>query len=298
MNVRGATIAVVTWLALAIGVAGQTRAASVLYGATGSNGVNGELVILNPATGAVTTDVGPLVDASGKHYGLTGLAFSPSTGVLYGSTANASPTAPGTLVTINPATGLVAQVGSFGVVSTMADLTFDPTTGALYGWQAARGDSSLYSINPTTGAGTRVGPSGVTGIPGGGGLAANAAGTLFVSPNGETGDLDIINHTTGLATTVATLTGAPLPGGAINAMAFDSDGTLYGSDSDQAITATLHLVTINTTTGAITDRGATLDNLDAIAFRTIPEPPSVVSATLGLLAALGFASRLHRPFAT
>ena len=113
----------------------------------------------------------------------------------------------------------------------MSDLTFNGVTGNLYGWQAA-GDHSLYRINPATGTSTPVGLSNVSGF-GGGGLAANATGTLFVSPNGTGGDLDTINPTTGLVTKVATLSGAFFAGGTLNALAFDSDGTLYGSNSNR-----------------------------------------------------------------
>lgn len=134
--------------------------AGPLYGATGSKGVSGELVILNPATGGMLTDIGPLVDGSSNPYGITGLAFQPGTGVLFGSTANLSPTAPRHLVTINPVTAQVSDVGSFGVGSeTMADITFDPTSGILYGLESVSGN--LCTINLTTGAATslRIGNS-------------------------------------------------------------------------------------------------------------------------------------------
>src|SRR4051794_39672450 len=58
--------------------------AQVLYGATASGGP-GELYVLNPATGAVIRDVGPLNDISGANYPITGLAVHPVTGLLYGS---------------------------------------------------------------------------------------------------------------------------------------------------------------------------------------------------------------------
>src|SRR5690242_10793419 len=78
--------------------------ASILYGATSAGGP-GELYILNPATGAMIQDVGPLNDLSSVNYPITGLAFHPITGVLYGSTGNAG-TTDALLVTINPASGL------------------------------------------------------------------------------------------------------------------------------------------------------------------------------------------------
>ena len=51
-----------------------------LYGSDGAGGNLGDLVILDPATGAVTTTVGPV------GFSVTGLAVDPANGTLYGST--------------------------------------------------------------------------------------------------------------------------------------------------------------------------------------------------------------------
>src|SRR4029079_13697798 len=121
--------------------------------------------------GTVIQDIGPLNDASNVNYGMTGMAFQPSTGVLFGSTAANVPATAAKLVTINPATGLVTVVGGFGVAngSTMADLAFDPTSGTLYG-VGTNGGAHLYSINTTTGAATIIGSSGLR-VTNGRGLA-------------------------------------------------------------------------------------------------------------------------------
>jgi hypothetical protein len=270
-------------LALLLGGLQQAKA-DILYGATGSNGVNGELYILNPATGGIVQDVGPLVDAAGNHYGLTGLAFQPGTGILYGSTSSLSPTGGGHLVSVNPATGRVTDIGSFGVGVTMSDITFSPTTGRLFGNSGASGN--FFSINPLTGAATVIGPTGV-GVTFGGGLAANAAGTVFGSPQPGPGGLFTYNLVTGQATQVATLTGAPL-GGNINALAFDSLDDLFGVNNNQGSPSLTHLITINPVTGVITDLGPSVNNLDAIAFQpvqavAIPEPASLALFSLGAL---------------
>src|SRR5947209_7180957 len=60
---------------------------TTLY-ATSSAGGPGELYILNTLNGGVITDVGPTNDALLTNYPITGLAFHPTTGVLYGSTGN------------------------------------------------------------------------------------------------------------------------------------------------------------------------------------------------------------------
>src|SRR5205823_5714024 len=91
--------------------------AQVLYAAR-SAGSTGELFILNPATGAVVQDVGPLNDAGGTNYPITGLAFNPTTGVLYGSTGNSVAATAARLVTIDPVTARVTPVGPFNVGNT------------------------------------------------------------------------------------------------------------------------------------------------------------------------------------
>src|SRR5690242_14674095 len=88
------------------------HAQSILYGTTGGPSNPGNLYTINPATGFATL-VGPLVDSGQAHYAITGLAIG--NGVLYGSTSASSPTAPGELVTVNPATGQVTTVGAFGI---------------------------------------------------------------------------------------------------------------------------------------------------------------------------------------
>ena len=48
-----------------------------------------------------------------------------------------------------------------------------------------------------------------------------------------------------------------------------------------------HLVTINTSTGAVTDLGASINSLDAIAFAPVPEPSEWAMMLAGL-ALVGF----------
>lgn len=255
--------------------------ASGLFGATGSGGVNGNLYCIDPTTG-VGTLVGPLLDASANPYGITGLAFQPGTGVLFGSTTTQSPTAPGHLVRIGPGTATVTDVGPFNIGTTsgkpnsMSDITFDPTSGILYGNSGRTGN--LYRINVTTGAPTSLGATG-QGSTSGGGLASNAAGTIFGTPDGAQDDLFTYNKATGFATAVASLSGAPISDSAIDALAFDGGGRLFGIDKGFGPTVPqTHLVTINTTTGVITDVGTSVDNLDGIAFEVAITPPVPVPA--------------------
>src|ERR1043165_5840759 len=93
---------ILTAIGVALCLCQQTEAAT-LYGSTSAGGP-GELYILNPATGAMLADVGALNDAFGANYPITGLAFNPVTGLLYGSTGNSVAATAGQLVTINPLT--------------------------------------------------------------------------------------------------------------------------------------------------------------------------------------------------
>ena len=221
--------AAVLLLAISAGIfltAGNAPAA-MIYAATGGSS-SGSLYTLDGTDGSATL-VGALVDGSGNAYALSGLAFHPTTGVLYGATSNSSPTATAHLVTVDPLTGLVTDIGLFGPGSTMSDITFVGST--LYGMRSASGHL-LTTINLLTGAATDIAGSG-TGAFGGGGLAASSSGLMFLTPDSATnppGSLYTID-TAGTRTFVATLSGAPVvsSGGGmfINAMDFDGS-TLLG----------------------------------------------------------------------
>jgi hypothetical protein len=267
--------------------------ADILYGTTAAGGINSELVILDPATGAVLRDVGPVVDAQGRHYGVSALAFQPGTGVLYGATTPLSPTAPRSLVTIDPATGLVSRIGPFGAGMNGMTLAFDPTSGVLFGCGTNTPD--LYRINPATGAATLVGPSGL-GDTVGGALAADEAGTLYGAPTGASDPLRMFDEMTGGTTIVADLHGAPIPDGAIKAMTFDSDGALFGTNTNRIpASATVFLVTIDPVTGQVSTIGRSADNLAALAFQpvAVPEPASLALFGLGALGLVAFRRFQH-----
>jgi hypothetical protein len=188
--------------------------ALALYGASAAGGP-GELYILDSASGAVLQDVGPLNDSGSVNYGITGLAFHPTTRVLYGSTANNVAATRAKLVTINTNSGLVTVIGSYGMASgTLADIAFD-SAGNLWGISSV-GGARLYSINITTGQATLVGSSGVTGTSGGG-LAISSAGVFYSTPTASR--FGMFNSTTGLYTDLGN-PAKPL-GGAYAALSFD-----------------------------------------------------------------------------
>lgn len=250
--------------------------AATLYGASAAGGP-GELYILNPANGSVIQDLGPLNDSLGVNYPITGLAFHPITGVLYGSTGNAGST-DARLVTINPATALVTEIGLFnagpvnsgGTPTTMADLAFD-LAGTLYG-VASIGGPNLYSINLLTGQATLVGPNGVSTSTTGGGLAINSAGEFYGTPTASR--FGTYNSTSGTYANIAN-PAKPAGGGAYGSLDFNESGILYGLNVGPGSPPPTHLVTIDTITGAVTDLGLSISSLDAIAFNVVPEPGTV-----------------------
>lgn len=274
--------------AFALGLALPVHAA--LYGARGA-GSAGELYILDPTTGAVLTDIGATHDAANGNYGITGMAFSPATGVLYASADNKS-AGPGSLLTINPATGLVTVVGSFNLPAgnTMTDLSFDPTSGKLYGISST-GGSNLYTVNTLTGAATEVAASGIS-FTEGGGIAVNSTGVIYAAPiPGEFGTYD---GTSGAYTHVGSA--APVVGVAPNhgfvALAFNGTDVLYGVNLGGSGKVT-HLATIDPATGTVTDVGPSVTGLDALAFSPVPEPGTAGLALAGA-AALAMTRRRRR----
>jgi hypothetical protein len=259
-------IAVITLLATGAPLA-RAGGAQVLYGADGAGGNPSNLYILNPATGAVVSTVGPI------GFAVTGLAVHPTTGVLYGTTANRSPVSPGFLISINTTTGAGTPIGDLvPATETAADITFG-ADGTLYGWLEA-GTDDLITINLMTGAATVVGDSGLS--TAGAGLAGSG-NPVVLGGEGDAGCLSLIDTGTGAATApcVVTANGTTF-GGELAALDYDAGGVLYGADLTDAGGSNprpAQLITINTLTGAVTVIGDTVEALDAIAFG-LAAPPS------------------------
>jgi hypothetical protein len=233
------------------------QALPLLYAATGYAGSTGELYVLNPLDGTVITDVGPLNDLNGNNYSLTGLRYDPSRRLLYGITGS-SPTAPTSLVTVNPNNALVTYIGG-PLGSRLSDIAIDPLTYIMY---AVSGSSQyFYTVNKVTGIATRTGN---TGLPPqrGGGFTADALGVLY-GTNDST--LYTYNKITGAATPI----GDTHLSFYVDALAFSAAGVLYGIEGGGA-TATSNrerwLVTIDTITGIGVELGETVGNLNALAF--------------------------------
>lgn len=266
-----AALPVLLLIALLAG-AGPADAAAILYGADGAGGnPNTALTILDPTTGGIVSTVGPV------GFAVTGMAFHPTTGVLYGTTGAMSLGTANSLITIDLATGAGTLVGPNGL-GPVADIAFD-AAGTLYGW-AERGQDDLVTLDLTTGAASVVADSGLDTRASG--LAFDASGTLWFAGQADSGSSGVL-HTIDPATGLSTGT-LPLPSvGRLGALAFDDNGTLFAADGaiNGTPIGTLSLLTIDTTTGAITTVGSTVPGLDAMAFR-VPEPATALLAAWGL----------------
>ena len=250
-------------LACAFFVAGNA-AAQVLYGADGAGGNAATILYtINPANG-VATAVGPI------GFAVTGLAFHPITGVLYGSTGGNAPISPNSLIRIDTATGAGTLIGA-NTQGPLADLEFR-SDGVLLAWCEC--SDELATVNLNNGVATIVGPNAIT--TSGSGLAY-VGGRLFLAGDGNDGVLSIINPASGAASAGPTLSGSPgVAGNSISALA-TRGGTLFGVDlADVGGGGAAFLVTINTTTGAVTSVGATIAGLDAIAFAPLLLAPAQV----------------------
>jgi hypothetical protein len=277
-------------LAIALGlvfflcIGAEWASADVYYIATGGTLNGGSLYTVDPATGAATL-IGPLLDSSGNQYALTGLAFQPGTGVLYGSTSfdSNNSTNSGHLVLVNPTTALVTDIGSFGLSpysntnslpTTCADIKFDPTSGILYclhsGGFSSSSDRWLYTVSLTTGVATKVG-TGSAPYSGGEGLAANSAGTLYATPDGNTPspNLYTVDKTTGNQTVVGPLGPQAVTTRyhEVDALDFNSAGVLFGIlTTVSCCPQHTKWVTIDTSTGTLTVIGPSVDSADALAI--------------------------------
>ena len=271
-------------VALSLAFATSVRAES-LYAATSAGGF-GTLYEINPQDGTMVRDIGPLSDVQGINYPVTGLAFNPLTGDLFGSTGGRDVVTGSRLIRIDVRTGFVAVIGAFNVtvqgnLVRMTDLAFD-SEGNLYGVDSA--EARLYSIDLTTAQGTVITASRVASTIGGA-LAISPAGEFFGIPDQQT--IGMYDKRTG----EFTATGSPMHfvnSAGYGAMAFDSAGVLFGIDLGVSAEGNpAVLVKIDPATNSFENLGPSVPRLDAIAFQ-VPEPHSI--KLCGIAVMLSFAS--------
>jgi hypothetical protein len=114
---------------------------------------------INTQTGA-STIVGPTGDV------YTGMAFDPTTGIMYASVGGFLPITPDGIATIDKTTGAATVIGTTGLGGPTPDLHFD-AAGNLYGTKGGGGSpNDLISIDKSTAAGTVIGPIGFFSVSG------------------------------------------------------------------------------------------------------------------------------------
>jgi len=203
------------------------------------------LYTVDPETG-VNTAIGAGVGFND----VEGLAFDPTTGILYGADDGGNQ-----LITINIATGIGTAVGAFGIAGFFdASVAFD-STGNLF--MADDGTDSLYSVNVATGAATLIGATGVNGIDG----LAFLNGILY-GVSARTDNLYTLNTATGAATLVGAL-GVNIANDLEFGLSADQAGKLIGiADNNRTF------YRIDPATGAATALAAT--NRDFEGLATLP----------------------------
>lgn len=265
-RIRWRPLAVVGVLSLVLGLMASPASAQaftpVLYGVTPQG--EGRLYTINPTTGIPSQIIGEI------GFEVGGIAFDPTTGLLYGSTTNDDDFRRNALILIDQETGVGTYIG--GILSdcdnAIQDLTFT-NDGTLYGWTRNCGDGNqLVRINKATGLGTIVGPAG--GLPGvsgeGNGLAVDPDdNTMWLTPDRDNGDYFTIDPATGAETNQGTLDGpANEP---IRGLAWSCDGeTLYGTTRQEM------LITIDTATDHVTEIGFGARDQHGIAWDCTPPP--------------------------
>jgi DNA-binding beta-propeller fold protein YncE len=237
----------------------------------GSSGQVGSLYTVNLATGSATF-AAPLRVNGMKPVGITGLAVHPTTGAMYGITSTLSPNFPGSLVSIDTATGDTTVIGQLHTEG--SDIAFD-SSGTLYIWLPS--SRQIATVNIATGAITKLGEPGTPDTTGG--LAIDARGVAFVVSSGALGTLDTVDLRTGAIREGPKLSGAPFPAG-INSMSFSLSGLLLAVNTNAGAPAATRLVTINTATGAMSLIGTLPDDSDAMTFAVVSRDIGQVLGTM------------------
>ncbi len=257
-----------------------------IYGASGSHGFAGELYLIDPRDGT-TLALGLLESDSGSH-AVTGMEFDAA-GTLYATEANYGSTFADTnLVTIDPDTAAVTVVGPLDDGNAInhccvPDITFAGTT--LIGYSRQQDDA--LSINTTTGAVTMLADNSVNAY--GAGVVTLGDGTVILAGQGAGGTLQILDPETGALTAGPALDGTALVSvGALTRYRGTVYGVLKGAVAHSA------LVSVDTTTGAITELGAMPGGIDALASddpdapasaARVPQPRALSASERAALAA-------------
>ncbi len=248
-------------LALAVLLGGRASA-ETLYAATSRGYASpgdfiGRLYVVNPVDGTARLR-GPIRVDGTTAVGVTGLAVHPKTGLLYGITAGLLPMRP-SLIIIDPKTGDAKIVGALGAAA--SDINFD-SKGSLYAWLSE--SDQLATVNLQTGHATALG-KGAEASAVGGGLTVDRHAKALVASSTAGGRLDSVDLATGAVTHGPLLKGAPYLS-AITSLTVSPSGRLMAVNSNLGVPAKASLVSINPTTGVVSEVSALPDDADGLAF--------------------------------
>ena len=188
-------------------------------------------------------------------------------GVVYATCERSDGSNTPVLITINVTTGAGTEVGPTGISGSTSDISFRPSDGVLFAYDANNNpDHSLYTINTATGAATLVGDTGLM-FAGGNAMSFNLAGVLFHSQfsGGPSPDLNTLDPATGAPTLLGQVT--PTTGRFSSMDVNPTSGVLYATENNGSSGGgPTNLVTIDPVTLTSTTVGATLADMDALAF--------------------------------
>ncbi len=204
------------------------------------------------------------------------IAFNSATSVVYAANG-------GQLGTLNTTTGLFQALpqtigtgsGSLGnqTFSDVDGLTFDATTGVMFGSHRRGGNDLLIQIDMTTGAhvpnafGANIDYVQIQPV-GGNTIVDDIAvdpttGIMYVSTNngGSTDRLGTINKDTGATTNIALITVPDIEG-----LGTDSSGQLWGTSGSQGVLYEIDKATGVGSNGRVIDNGSDYEAVDCFAF--------------------------------
>jgi hypothetical protein len=256
----------------------QANTIPVLYGGIGrGSAVNaGAVIIVDQTTGA-----GTVVGNPAGTGGLTGLAFDPGLGLLFGTSNNNTTFEGGTsqLLRIGLAGDLIGSpvnVTDAGSPIGLNDLAIQPSTGLLYGTSiiTTTFTNTIYTLDKVTGVATFVGNTGITGAT----LAFAPNGNLYMTsaefnPDGSflAGFLNTVDPLTGAVLS----TSAPFTTAHVGGLAVRPDGVIFASGGMPGDIYTLSPSGTETLVG-LTGVGGVGD----LAF-AVPEPSTFTLLAIG-----------------
>lgn len=257
----------------------SSAGAAVIIGA-GSSNQNAPIYSIDTTTGVQT-----LLGNAGLP-NVQSLAFSP-TGTLYGTAGTSGNQF---LVTINQTTGaatIVAPINGPDGVSFITGMAFNSSGTAYAVGRDSNQIGSLYTINTNSGLEARIGSTNAVQTQD---MAFSPTGAAFALNIGNAGVPASLStrglRSLDLATGNTTFLG-PAGGSTVNllGMTFAPDSTLWASGGG-------NLYTLDTTSGAMTQRASGLATFNALAYvAPVPVPAGVWLFGSGLAAMAGWVRR-------